>query len=213
MSVLDEIRRVTRPVHAALESDLDIERRLMSATGRRSTLCAFAALHEVAEPALLSHLHSVPGLEFERRLKLPALRNDLRALGVPASQWCGEPKTALPVLGGVEQALGFAYVLEGATLGGRVIRKRVAAAGGSLAGLSFFDVYGPTTGDQWVRFCAVLEQQCKSRVSQAVEGALAGFGFVRAGLLDRGEPAHLPGGASSLRSEAIAQERAPTGTT
>lgn len=211
MSVLDEIRRVTRPVHAALESDLDIERRLMSATGRRSTLCAFAALHAAAEPALLSRLRSVPGLEFERRLKLPALRNDLRALGVPASQWCGEPKTALPVLGGVEQALGFAYVLEGATLGGRVIRKRVAAAGGSLVGLSFFDVYGPATGDRWAQFCSVLERQCDSRVSLAVEGALAGFGFVRASLLDRGERADLPGGARSLPTEAIARKQAATG--
>ena len=211
MSVLDEIRRATKPVHTALESELDIERRLMSAAGRWSTLCAFYALHAAAEPALLLHLRSVPGLEFERRRKLPALRNDLRVLAVPASQWCAEPNTALPVLGGVEQALGFAYVLEGATLGGRVIRKRVAAAGGSLVGLSFFDVYGPATGDQWLRFCAVLEQQCKSRVSQAVEGALAGFGFVRASLLEQGEPADLPGDASSLPSNAIARQRAATG--
>ena len=179
VSVLDEIRRATKPIHAALESGLDIQRRLMSAAGRKSILCEFHALHAAAEPALLSHLRSVPGLEYERRLKLPALRNDLRVLGVPASQWRVEPKTALPVLGGVEQALGFAYVLEGATLGGRIIRKRVVAAGGSLVGLSFFDVYGPATGDQWVRFCAVLERQCKPRLSQAVEGALAGFGFMR----------------------------------
>ena len=213
VSVLDEIRRATKPIHAALESGLDIQRRLMSIAGRKSTLCEFYALHAAAEPALLSHLRFVPGLEFERRLKLPALRNDLRVLGVPASQWRVEPKTALPVLGGVEQALGFAYVLEGATLGGRIIRKRVAAAGGSLVGLSFFDVYGPATGDQWVRFCAVLERQCKSRVSQAVEGALAGFGFMRAGLLDRGEPADLPGGARSPPTEGADRERAATGTT
>ena len=179
--------------------------------GWRGAFAMLAILHALATVVLVQHLRSVPGLEFERRLKLPALRNDLRVLGVPASQWGVGPETALPVLGSVEQALGFAYVLEGATLGGRVIRKRVAAAGGSLVGLSFFDVYGPATGEQWVRFCAVLERQCKFRIPEAVEGALAGFRFVRASLLEQGEPADLPGDASSLPSNAVARQRAATG--
>lgn len=170
-------------MHDELEGSLDIVRRLMSAAERKSILCRFYALHSAAEAALMPQLRPVPDLGFERRLKVPALLNDLDVLGVPAAERCPGITAAFPGLCGVGQALGFAYVLEGATLGGRVIRKRVAAAGGSLAGLSFFDVYGSATGDQWQAFCAVLERQCQSRVSPTVDGALAGFGFVRAALL------------------------------
>jgi heme oxygenase len=187
VSVLEEIRQATKPIHDELEGGLDIVRRLTPVAERKSTLCGFHAIYSVAEAALLPQLRFVPDLEFERRLKVPALLNDLRALGVPAAERCFDLNATFPVLSCAEQALGFAYVLEGATLGGRVIRKCVVAAGGSVVGLSFFDVYGPATGDQWKRFCTVLERQCKSHVSKAVEGALAGFGFVCAALLDQGE--------------------------
>lgn len=115
---------------------------------------------------------------------MPALRDDLRALRIEVAERRLDLNARFPALGGVDEALGFAYVLEGATLGGRVIRKRVAAAGASLVGLSFFDVYGPATADQWKRFCVVVERECASGVAKTVEGALAGFGFVRAALLD-----------------------------
>ncbi|MFO1128999.1 MAG: biliverdin-producing heme oxygenase [Rhodospirillales bacterium] len=184
MSVVEELRRATKPLHEDLEDRLDIVGRLITATERRSVLCGFLAVYSVAEAALLPHLRTVPDLDFERRLKLPALRDDLRALGIEVAERRLDLNARFPALGGVDEALGFAYVLEGATLGGRVIRKRVAAAGASLVGLSFFDVYGPATADQWKRFCVVVERECASGVAKTVEGALAGFGFVRAALLD-----------------------------
>jgi heme oxygenase len=187
MSVLDEIRRATKPMHDELEAGLNIVQRLMCAAERTSMLCTFHALYSAAETALLPQLRLVPDLEYERRLKVPTLLNDLRALGVQPAEGCFKLTARFAALSGPERALGFAYVLEGATLGGRVIRKRVAAAGGSLVGLSFFDFYGPATGDQWKRFCIVLERQCAPHVLEAVDGSRAGFGFMRAALLDRGE--------------------------
>ncbi|MFO1152550.1 MAG: biliverdin-producing heme oxygenase [Rhodospirillales bacterium] len=195
MSVLEAIRRATGALHDQLEGELDIVRRLACIGERRSILCRFHAMHATAEAALQPHLRLVPDLEFARRLKVPALRNDLRALGVRTEVQAAEPslelRASLPTLRSVQQALGVAYVLEGSTLGGRIIRKRVAAAGGSLLGMSFFDGYGPATGEQWRRFCVVLERDCASHVADAVTGAVAGFWFARAALLEKGKQGEM----------------------
>ena len=88
-----------------------------------------------------------------------------------------------PPVPGPAYAFGFAYVLEGATLGGRVIHKRLRAIGHSLEGVSFFDAYGPLTGSRWRSFCEILERECAGREAEAVTGACEGFAFVRGGLM------------------------------
>lgn len=178
MSVLAAIREATGAAHEELETGLDVLSRLGTLDGRRRLLADFHALYEPAEGALAPRLAAVPGLAYAERLKLPLLLDDLRALGgqTPA------PAEA-PRLRELPHALGFAYVLEGATLGGRVIRKRVAAAGQSFTGLSFFDAYGPAAGRRWMDFCEVLERECTASPSEALLGAKEGFAYMTAGLL------------------------------
>jgi heme oxygenase len=79
---------------------------------------------------------------------------DLRVLGSdPASlPICEHP----PVLGSVAEAAGCCYVLEGSTLGGRVIAKHVQARLGARAPREFLDGYGAGTGESWQAFCAAL---------------------------------------------------------
>ncbi|MEQ8346310.1 MAG: biliverdin-producing heme oxygenase [Sneathiellaceae bacterium] len=189
MSVLDALRTATAPLHDELESGSRLVDRLCSPGDRPAVLVALLGLYVAAEAALAPHLLPVPDLEFGRRRKAGALRAGLLRLGVtrPAAP---PPGPGHPAIAGVREALGFAYVLEGATLGGRIVRRQVARTGMPLDGLAFFDFYGPDTGRFWQRFCQVLERECATEPQAAVTGACAGFAFMAQGLLPAaGEPA------------------------
>jgi heme oxygenase len=184
MTVLDDIRRATKPKHDALECGLDIFRRLECTTSRRALMEAYYSLYSPAEAVLASYLTPLPGLCFRDRLKTPTLLRDLCALGVNESHLVDLRPAQMPPLPETAHALGFAYVLEGATLGGRAIKKYLTAKGEPLPGMNFFDIYGPATGVRWKEFCVVLERECAGNSTAAVDGALAGFGFIYAGLTD-----------------------------
>lgn len=181
MSVLAALREATAPLHGALERDLDILARLATTAGRRDVLGGFLGAYEPAERTLLPLLAPVVGLDYSARLKAPRLRACLAELGMSAPAVDALPRLGAPQLAGRDASLGFAYVLEGATLGGRIIRRQALAAGQTEAGLGFFDLYGPDTGPRWQAFCAVLET---GEPEPVVAGALMGFGYVRAGLLE-----------------------------
>jgi heme oxygenase len=97
------------------------------------------------------------GLSVSERRKMPLLDADLVALGVGAR--VGE--TALvPLLETLPRALGCLYVLEGATLGGQIVVRQLAAPLGLTAscGASFFASYGPRVGAMWRGFGEVVEE-------------------------------------------------------
>lgn len=68
-------------------------------------------------------------------------------------------------------------------LGGRIIRRRLAAAGSDLRGLSFLDPYGDQTGERWRAFLTGLEQACAdgtATIEQVVQGGVEAFAFADA---------------------------------
>lgn len=190
MSILTAVRAATRPLHDALEADLDMVARLTTLAGRRQVLAAFLGIYAPAEQALAPLLAPLPGLDYPQRLKAPRLRADLAALGLTDGAIAALPRLAPPSVANPAEAIGFAYVLEGATLGGRIIRRRVLAEGQPETGLSFFDFYGAETGPRWQAFCQVLEdpnaddQDMGDSTEAVIAGATAGFAYVRSGLLD-----------------------------
>ncbi|MEQ8663054.1 MAG: biliverdin-producing heme oxygenase, partial [Gammaproteobacteria bacterium] len=102
-----------------------------------------------AMPALAAR---VPALAARR--KLPLLARDLRALrerGVAVRAAGRVPPTLVPDLADVPSALGCLYVLEGATLGGRVIAPHLERHLGLTArdGAAFHRGYGDDTGRMW----------------------------------------------------------------
>lgn len=110
-----------------------------------------AALHGHA--GLASALPDLP-----RRRKLGLLDADLRDLGegpAPAA-----PVAAVPALTTTARALGAAYVVEGATLGGAGISRHVRATLPDPApgACRFFAPYGTSTGPMWRRFQAALAE-------------------------------------------------------
>jgi heme oxygenase (biliverdin-IX-beta and delta-forming) len=105
-----------------------------------------------------------PELKLSGRLKLSLLAGDLEFLSVKPAEIARLPLCdALPRLETVPEALGCLYVLEGSTLGGRIITallKKVLPLDESR-GCSFFNSYGNEVGRMWSSFLAILERHCE----------------------------------------------------
>lgn len=165
---LDHLRSTTRDLHDGLEARLDVFARAADPARRREMVARFLAFYRPAEAALARLLSHEPDLEFEARRKTPALERDLKTLNTA-------PPADAPIRppAGRCEALGFLYVLEGSTLGGRVIDKQLRLRGLSSEGLSFFQGYGEATGARWKAFCAVLERADDK--AAAARGARSAF--------------------------------------
>ncbi|HEX8360290.1 MAG TPA: biliverdin-producing heme oxygenase [Longimicrobium sp.] len=155
-AILDLLRDRTRAAHERAEEALPLLDPALDRTRYRAILAAFWGFHAALEPRLRA-VQGLGALELDagRRRKLPLLEADLRVLG--------EDPARLPVAGevprvdGVAAALGVMYVLEGATLGGRVISRHLASLGiGPETGGAFFGGYGDATGEMWKAFAAAI---------------------------------------------------------
>ena len=135
--------------------------------------------------ALPGFREAVP--DFSRRVKAPALRADLIALG--AARERDQSPVRTPEVRTVAEAMGVAYVLEGATLGGAVIARNVAATLGPDTPMRYLRVYGDELGAMWRTFCGALEafaareghaELCASASAtfRALGGAFAAEGLV-----------------------------------
>lgn len=184
--VLSRLRAETRAAHEALEADFDIFSHLASDAGRRRLARRFHGLHAGAEAVLAPWLAALPGLDYEARRRRPVLDRDLAHFGEPTPAPC---PLAAPT--SRAEALGLLYVLEGSTLGGQVIRKRLLARGHGLDGVSFLDPYGADTGPRWKGFLAVLNRECPpdrpDTGEAAARGGVAGFKAFRDWLCARQE--------------------------
>jgi len=167
------LRDATHADHQRLEDRMDILSRIAAPGGRRVLAQRFHGMHAEAEAALAPWLADLPDLDFEMRRRSRQLAQDLVALDVRALPAASDPI----VVSSVGEALGRMYVLEGSTLGGRVIRRAVEAQGEGMVGLSFLDPYGDRVGERWRAFMAVVEAHARTpaEADAVVAGALAGF--------------------------------------
>ncbi len=85
-----------------------------------------------------------------KRSRAEYLLWDIQEAGLPAME--PDPCEALPVIDSFHRALGAFYVIEGSTLGGRIIAGMISRQLGSLKSLSFFNGYGAETGSMWQSF-------------------------------------------------------------
>ncbi|MBT2297234.1 biliverdin-producing heme oxygenase [Pseudomonas fluorescens] len=158
-SLIQALRTETAELHVALEKrlpffseqlDLDLYRRLMA---------AYYGFYKPLEQRLHVLTLTPTGLDQSLRIKLPVLRADLTALGLSDHAIETLPTCAdLPQIDSRTAALGVSYVLEGATLGGQILRRRVAEQLGldAASGAAFLNVYGELTGRRWKDFLQYL---------------------------------------------------------
>lgn len=164
MPPLSELRERTRVYHQRLEASVDVMSPALTRSRYLILLKSFYGFYLPLEAWLTARVEWLDaGLDFRRREKLPRLRQDFAALGLDDAQVeaipiC--PASALPAVDTFEEALGCAYVLEGATLGGQHISRHLHGlfAMDEQSGSAFFRSYGIEVGPMWKSFVAVLNE-------------------------------------------------------
>ncbi len=161
-SLLEALRTGTALLHVALEKRLPFFSEYLDADWFRRLLQAYYGFYGAMEAALYDCELIPDGYDTELRVKTPTLLSDLLALGLNDMAINDLPRcTQLPLLDTPAACLGALYVLEGATLGGQVLRREMAQRLGLDAdnGGAFLNVYGPETGRRWKDFLDYLGHQ------------------------------------------------------
>lgn len=172
MTVLTQLRAATRPAHDRLEGTLGLLDEGLDRDAYRAVLERFHGFWRDWEPAVAALLDD-PALTGPRR-RLHLLQADLASLGVPPAAVARLPSCSPLPLHDAAAALGSLYVMEGSTLGGRVIQRHVERRLGAV-GCRYFSGYGDQTGAMWRSFLARLDQAPAADADRIIAGAVATF--------------------------------------
>lgn len=157
--VLQDLRAGTAELHIALEKRLPFFSDTLDTLAFERLMAAYYGFYQPLERALLASGVVPDDFNLTPRLKAETLHADLRALGATANDLplC----EYLPVIDSSAASLGVLYVLEGATLGGQILRREIAARLNLDAenGAAFLDVYGAATGRRWREFIEYLSNR------------------------------------------------------
>ncbi len=152
------LRAGTAEAHRRLDHLLDSAGCFASLDGYRRYLRRIAPLQAALEGALEAAGAEALLPDWPRRRKASLIAADLRALGGPPPAPLPRP---FPGLAGwrAGDVLGTLYVLEGATLGGAVLARRLGDLGlRRERGGRFLDPYGEERGRMWRLFLEALEE-------------------------------------------------------
>lgn len=151
-SILTRLRESTATAHEEMENQMDMQSACKDVGQYRRILSNFLGYYEPLE----ARLKVLPGME--GRSKIAWLEQDLRNLGMTDEEITKLPRCDFsPALKTDDEAMGCAYVLEGATLGGRQISAWLKDSNVPENARRFFASYGPEVGNKWREFCAQLE--------------------------------------------------------
>jgi heme oxygenase len=176
------LRSATQPSHQRLEAALGLATPPVDETRVVRLLERLHGFHAAWEPALEGR---VPDAIRVPRLKTPLLADDLARLGVPAARLRSLPvcDAASSLCGSEGDAAGALYVLEGSTLGGRMITRALQDTpwlGGRA--LRYWNAYGADTGRRWHETLAYLETLPVLASERVVASAVATFELLHAWL-------------------------------
>lgn len=182
MTLHARLRDATQPAHSRLEASLGLLNepaavRILHLLGR------FHGFHASWEPAVQKVL---PDRLSNDRLRLPWLEHDLRSLGVSDAHIRALPACPDAVLLCQDEAsaAGSLYVLEGSTLGGRVINRRLSTAPWYPPnGLTYWEADGPSTGGRWKETLEYLERLPAGWSNAIVASACATFALLQSWLV------------------------------
>jgi heme oxygenase len=173
MSLCARLKHGTAQQHAAIERYLAFDAHAWPLARYQRYLLCMHAFHRAVESTLASH--APDGLPLEGRRKTPWLAHDLAHFELA-------PHARAPwswPSADVARVIGWAYVLEGATLGGRVLYKPVAQRWslGPGRGATYLFGYGERTAASWREFTRTLDamQLDEEEAQAAVAGACDAF--------------------------------------
>ena len=170
-------------MHTRLEGALDLLATPIDADRIVRLLERFHGFHAALEPALKG---LVPEALLAPRRKLPLLQNDLRCLGVSEAGLLALPvcRQAADLCDSRAGAAGALYVMEGSTLGGRIISRCLQAAPWHPPQhLQYWNPYGDQTGARWAESLAYLQSLPRADADAIARSAVATFSVLQAWLL------------------------------
>ncbi|QEC76403.1 biliverdin-producing heme oxygenase [Mucilaginibacter ginsenosidivorax] len=181
----ETLKQATRQQHNQLEQLMFVDQ-IMNGTltfdEYQKILTTNYLTHAHIEEALYTHLsvHLRQRLNFEERIKLPALLQDLEEAHITIPQT--EPDTSFIDTSSDAAILGSMYVMEGATLGGNVIVKRLKN-NPQLApyqlNYHYYQVYGDKLVENWKHFIQVLDTIIPANeYPAAVKSAIGMFEYI-----------------------------------
>jgi heme oxygenase len=180
VSAIAALRLATWPAHQRLEKRLDVKTRFSHLGAYRAHLERMWGFYAPVEQRLGVDGFGGALTDYEARRKLPLLTRDLIALGAdPGAVMLMEQCRAVPACPDPAAAFGCMYVLEGATLGGRMLLPLVESRLELSAqrGAAFLASYGEAVAMMWRSFGAALDAWCKvpERAACAARTAVATF--------------------------------------
>ncbi|MDX2081368.1 MAG: biliverdin-producing heme oxygenase [Terrimicrobiaceae bacterium] len=171
------LRQATAVHHRAMEAKIDIAQIVADPQRCQSILASLLGFYEPLEKQLITAANWREwGIQMAARSKTRWLEEDLRTFELSPDAIAALPRCgALPSIDSPAAAIGCAYVLEGATLGGRQITQILKNAG--RPPLRFFESYGDAVGENWLAFLRALElfERRGGDVEGACEAAIATF--------------------------------------
>lgn len=186
LSIMERLKRETKTQHTQIEH-LHTMKRLFAddytLTEYRWHLEKMYGYLSVIEPLLLQHLQE-EALQnfFLKRCKKSWLIQDLSHFGLSEEQILTLPHCPVPnYINNLSEALGVYYVLEGSSLGGQFIFKRLNQNFGEVVKnkLHFYQGYGEQTYFKWQQFSELLEthfaHETQAEITQMVTAAKLTF--------------------------------------
>lgn len=163
-ALLQRLRNETRDEHLAVERAIDLLSPALTRAGYRSLLERFRGFHAPLEEQLQVFAQWPElGIALGARSRIARLDADLRDLG------CEQPErlpraSDLPVLETIDEALGCAYVFEGATRGAPLISRHVEKVLGvtPIHAGRFFAGNGSQAGAMWRVFRDALSAHAEA---------------------------------------------------
>jgi heme oxygenase len=177
----------TATAHARLEARLSSCGWLASTATYAAMLERWLGFYSEVEPELADWAGCLPGLALAQRDKTVLLVEDLLALGRTTVEIERVPHVSEhPRLDDPRRALGALYVLEGATLGGKVIEREVKRRLGldRRRGTAFFGAYGSDVARRWRELGLVIEGVARTQgIGPMLDAAAETFTALEAWLL------------------------------
>lgn len=149
-TVVDRLRSENRPAHESLHVALGFLDTSVDPGRYAALLRRWYGVHAVLEPRL-DRWHRRTGLlDWPQRRRLHLLEADLEALGDSRRSRRRLPLCpGLPSVDDTSRALGVLYVVEGATLGGAVLSRRLRDSRVPADARRFLAGYGDQVGPRW----------------------------------------------------------------
>jgi heme oxygenase len=204
-SIMAKLRLETSRAHVSIEQSPPMRAMFgegYSIQSYRLLLSRLLRFYQPLETRIFDGLPAHIATKVEHRRKAPWLEADLSALGVQASH--EESDGSVVQLDTLEARMGALYVLEGATLGGLLIRKHLLGQFGAAAAssMNFYSGYGKRANAEWQAFGSLLsglfDRAGSAAQRQVVSGANATFSALERWL--EGLPDPAPTGEAAART-------------